>query len=267
MSKFIDSHSHLNFPAYDADRNEVIKRMASDNVASIIVGTTRQTSRDAVDLAQHHNNLWAAVGIHPAHAQEHRFFDKQELRQAPAGAEIFDEPVFRELLSKPRVVAVGECGLDYFHQPYSPERQQKLFLDQANLAKELSKPVIVHCRDAHQDMLKLIGEISGLKGVIHFFSGTMEQAREYINLGFYLSFGGAITFGTNYDELVLNLPLERIMIETDCPYVAPAPFRGQRNEPSYVIEVAKKISELKKISLDEVTATTTKNARELFNLW
>lgn len=265
MVRFIDSHSHLNFPAYDADREEVISRMGKQEVGAINVGTTLETSRAAVELARNYENIWAAVGIHPGHASEKRFYDKNELRQAPEGAEVFDEAILRELLSQPKVVAVGECGLDYFHKPYD-EQAQKQFLGQhLVLTSELKKPLIIHCRDAYDDLLAILEEYRGkVRGTIHFYTGDLEHAKKFIELGFFISFSGVITFAKEYEELVRELPLDKILIETDCPYASPAPYRGQRNEPAYVIEVARKIAEVKGFSIDVVAEQTTRNTRQLF---
>lgn len=274
MFKFIDSHSHLSFPAYDEDRDEVVTRMISADVGSVDIGTTLQTSRAAVELAQKHGHIWAAVGIHPGHAplsdgagELQRYWDKNELREAPEGPEIFNVEIFRKLLNQSRTVAVGECGLDYFHKPYNEQAQKKLFKQHIELALENNKPLIVHCRDAHDDALAILEEYQGkLKGTVHFFTGNIEQAKKYINLGFYIGFDGPITFVNDYDNLIEEIPIDKILIETDCPYATPAPYRGKRNEPSYVIEIAKKIAKLKDISVEEIAQQTTKNTQELFNL-
>ncbi len=264
--RYIDSHSHLNFPAYDKDRNEVIKRMEEQEVASIDVGTTLETSRAAIDLAEKNNNIWAAIGIHPSHANENQFFDKDELREKLDGPILFDKQGFSELIKSSKVVAIGECGLDYFHKPYDAERQKELFRAQLDFAVENKKPVILHCRDAHSNALEILKDYNDLTGTTHFFTGTIEEAQKYIDLGFYIGLDGPITFADSYDKLIEELLLDKILIETDCPYASPAPYRGQRNEPIYVIEIAKKIAKLKGISLEQVAAQTTKSAKELFNI-
>lgn len=264
--KFIDSHSHLNFPAYDEDRDGVIERMRGRGVGSIDVGTTLATSRAAAALAQKHDFIWAAVGIHPGHASAERFYDKNELKEKPVGPEKFDGAAFRELLEDPRVVAIGECGLDYHYPNHDKEAQKALFVQHLVLSRETDKPLIIHCRDAYDDLHKILEEHKGLRGTIHFYTGPLETARKFIDLGFFISFSGVITFADEYEPLVRELPLDKILIETDCPYASPVPYRGKRNEPAYVVEVAKKIAELKNISLDEVAEQTTRNTRELFNL-
>lgn len=250
MIKIFDSHSHLSFPAYDKDRDEVIARMKEQGVGAVDVGTTLKTSKGAVALAESYDFIWASVGIHPT--------------EAPTE---FDTNTLRELLVNPKVVAIGECGLDYFHKPYDEQAQKELFIKHLNLAIDVAKPVIIHCRDAHEDLLEMLDEYRDkVKGIIHFFTGTIGQARHYIDLGFYIAFDGPITFVSDYDNLVKEVPMERILIETDCPYATPAPYRGKRNEPVYVVEIAKKVAEIKGLSLDEVLEVTTKNTKELFNI-
>lgn len=275
--EFIDTHSHLNFPAYDADRKEVIERMKNQKVTSIDVGTTLETSKAAAKLAQKHDLIWAAIGIHPSHATGKRFFDKNELRQPPKGPEIFNEAIFQELLKTPKIVAIGECGLDYFRIKNNSlkikESQRKLFEKHINLAKKTKLPIIIHCRpsfgsyDAYDDLLAILKEHQGkLSGTIHFYTGNIKYAQKFIALGFHISLSGVITFVKEYDFLGRELPLDKILIETDCPYAAPAPYRGKRNEPIYVIAVAKKIAQLKNIPLEEVAYQTAQNAKKLFNI-
>lgn len=249
MIKSIDSHSHLSFSAYNKDRDEVIKRMKDQKVGSIDVGTTLETSRAAVELAEEHDFIWASIGIHPT--------------ETPAE---FPAEEFRELSKSSRVVAIGECGLDYYHEPYDAEAQKSLFGKHIEFAKEVGLPLVLHCRNAHDDVLEILKDHRGLTGTVHFFTGTTEQARLYIELGFYIGFDGPITFTDEYDKLVEEIPLERILIETDCPYASPAPYRGKRNEPAYVAEVARKIAKLKGLSLDKIAEQTTKNTRELFKI-
>ena len=266
----IDSHSHLAFPVYDDDRKDVIARMKEQGVGSIDIGTTLETSRTAVELARRYDNIWAAVGVHPSHASQNRFHDKNELKDAPKGAELFNKEEFKKLLDNPRVVAVGECGLDYFHKPYDKEAQEKVFRQQIEFSIEARKPLVLHCREAHQDAINILNEYKDKllerAGTVHFFTGTAQEAQKYIDMGFYVGLDGPITFVSDYDNLIKELPLGKILIETDCPYATPAPHRGKRNEPVYVVEVAKKVAEVKNIDLDEVLSQTTRNAIDLFLL-
>jgi TatD DNase family protein len=272
MSNLIDSHSHIQFPAYDEDREAVIVRSRESGTRMIAVGTQASTSEDAVRIAEQYPDdvVGASVGFHPNHASQNTHHDSDELREA--APEIFDIGRMRELARHSRVIAIGECGLDYYRIKNSELRikQEEIFRRQIELALELQKPLIVHCRDAFTDLISILQttnyKLQTRAGVIHFFSGTTDNARALLDLGFYLGFGGVITFAAEYDEVVKYAPIDRILLETDAPYVAPAPFRGKRNEPAYVAETAKKLAELKKVSLEEVAQQTTQNAISLFGL-
>ena len=186
--------------------------------------------------------------------------------------EEFDYEFYKKLAGHPKAVAIGECGLDYYRLTSdTKEAQEKAFLQHIELAEEVKKPLMIHCRNAFADLIRILKTQSrklkaDYPGVIHFFSGTTDDAKELLSLGFLFSFGGVITFTRDYDEVVRFIPLERIVLETDAPYVAPLPYRGKRNEPAYVIEVAKKIAELKDLSFEEITGETTKNARNIFGI-
>jgi len=265
----IDSHSHLQFSGFDNDRQEVIARMREKNIKTIIIGDNYQESLSAINLAEQ-ENFFASIGLHPIHAQ-----GGNDSSQDLSLAEDFNVENFSELLKSPRVIAIGECGLDYFHGGENNKAEQKeIFQKQIKLAQDFKKPLILHIRaknnfDAHQDVLGLLKDnnYQGEKaGVVHFFSGDWEVAKKFLDLGFYLSFTGVITFAHQYDEVIKNTPLEKILVETDCPYVAPEPFRSQRNEPVFVEYVAKKIAELKNMPIEKVAEITTKNCRDLFGL-
>lgn len=259
MFKLFDTHSHLNFPDFDNDRDEVIKRTLDERAGMIIVGTFASDSEKAVKIAsQYGAGIYSSIGLHPTGIRR----------------DDFDANYYRELAKNPKVAAIGECGLDYFHKNFK-EKQKNIFKKQIELALELNKPLIIHCRQAHDDVLDILSSYRGsmLRGDIHFFSGTWEQAQKYFDLGFLISFTGVITFppprrtGTrDYDEIIKKAPLEKIMTETDAPFVAPAPHRGKRSEPLYVREVAQKIAEIKGISYEEAAKITTENAIKLFNL-
>lgn len=271
-SILIDSHSHIQFPAYDNDREAVILRSREAEIKMIAVGTRASISDDAIRVAVQYSDdvLGASVGFHPGHASENSYHDTNESKEA--AHEVFDIERLRELAKHRKVVAIGECGLDYYRitNHESQIKQEHIFRSQTELAVELKKPLIVHCRNAFADLISVLQttnySLQTHAGVIHFFSGTMDDARKLLDLGFYLGFGGVITFAAEYDEVIRYAPLARILLETDAPYVAPVPYRGKRNEPAYVVEVAKKLAELKAASLEEVARQTTQNAASLFGL-
>lgn len=252
-----DSHTHINFKDFDDDRDAVIARCLADDVWMINVGSDVLNSQKAVDIAhQYARGVYASVGIHPNDAGD-------------AG----DFSMIERMAADEKVVAIGETGLDYFRiadqESGIKEKQQALFIKHIELAKKVRKPLIIHCRDAHKDLLSILNSLfvihdSSPKGVMHFFCGSAKEALAYCDLGFYISFSGVITFARDYDEAVRAVPLDRILVETDAPFVAPVPFRGKRNEPHYVEYAARKVAELKGISFEEVAEQTTKNARKLF---
>ena len=288
--KFIDSHCHPQMSQYDADREEVIKRAEEAGIGMICVGTDSETSKKAVELAQKHNDptslklrragIWATVGLHP----------NDNL------GEKFDEKEYEELLKQDKVVAMGEIGLDYYRttEPEDQKFQKDRFVKQLELADKMSKPLILHCRDsragpstelragstgnAYLQMADIFKKGYAKNcGVVHSYTGSLDEAKQFLNLGLYLGFNGIITFPPSrkategqvpgmYDEIVRYAPLDQILLETDAPYLTPEPYRGKRNEPLYVIEVAKKIAELKNIFLDEVAAATTENCKRLFKI-
>ncbi|MCX6715771.1 MAG: TatD family hydrolase [Candidatus Taylorbacteria bacterium] len=248
----IDIHAHLNFSAYNADREEVINRALEGGTAFINVGTDNVTSRESVELAnKYEKGVYAIVGRHPADNVD----------------EIFDPAKYRELLKHPKVVGIGECGLDYFHiLPGGAEKQKNTFIAQIELANEFSKPLMLHVRDAYDDALAILKSHANVVGDVHFFAGTIEQARAFLDIGYTLSFTGVITFAKQYEELVEFVPLDMIQAETDCPFVAPAPYRGKRNEPSYVSEVVSKISQIKKLPVDNIEKALLINAKRMFGI-
>ncbi|MBI5147654.1 MAG: TatD family hydrolase [Parcubacteria group bacterium] len=270
-----DSHSHIQFPAYDRDRDSVIKRMRDAGVKTIAVGTTALTSSAAIAAAvRYRGDVWATAGFHPAHAALRWYHDKNELKTAVR--EEFDADRLKELARASEVTAIGECGLDYYRTKEKEEknRQRDVFIAQVELASELKKPLMIHCRpspktaDAYGDLHGILkSEAAKLKGAnLHFFAGSAETAGKFLELGFYFSFGGVVTFSRDYDEVVRHLPLENILLETDAPYVAPEPFRGKRNEPAYIGAVAERIAALKGVSAEKIAAATTENAKRFFSL-
>lgn len=273
----IDSHCHVQFPAYDQDRAAVIARAAAAGIGMVNVGTQYSTSADAIALAeQHPEGRWAAAGFHPNHVSRDTYHDPWELRGEPS--ETFGREKFRELAQHPKVVAVGECGLDYYRGARGEVQgasvwsaQREVFIQQIELAREVSKPLVIHCRAAFADLIDILTPYTlhltpHGNGVVHFFSGSWDDAKKLFDLGFSLGFGGVITFARDYDEVVKKAPLDRILVETDAPYVSPAPHRGKRSEPAYIIEVAKKMAELRGIAPEEIAVQTTANAKALFGI-
>lgn len=256
----IDTHAHLDYTDYDPDRAEVIARATDAGVTEIIsIGTRIDSSTRAVELAENFPNIWATVGIHPS-----------EVDEAP------DDTVerLRALAQSSRVVAVGEIGLDYHRLPENPAeaeankaRQADLFRRQLELTAELSLNAVIHQRDSWDDTLKILADFTGkVRGVFHCFGGTTEQAREVIALGHLVSFTGIVTFknARQVQATAQNIAFDQFMVETDCPYLAPAPDRGKRCEPAHTRRVAEQVAQLRGIPLEEIAARTTQTAREFF---
>lgn len=287
-SKYIDIHSHVNFAAYEKDRDEVMRRAQEAETIVINVGTQIDTARRAVDMAEKYPNTYAIVGLHPIHTGK-SFHDEKELGPSFAKAtggqgkkggfssrgEEFDKDAYRDLLKNPKVVGIGECGLDYYRcDPESIAKQKQAFIAQIELANELNKPLMLHIRNnpenkelnAYQDALEILRKYARVQGNVHFFAGNLKDAQDFIDFGFTLSFTGVITFTNDYDDVIKQTPLEMIMTETDAPYVTPVPHRGKRNEPAYVREVAKRIAEIKGLSESEVASQVAKNAKRVFGL-
>lgn len=253
---FFDSHAHLDDERFSSDRDSLIAAMQAQGIDFFInVGESTKTSAASIELAKRYDFVYAAAGIHPHHADS---------------VTEDDFAVIKEYATKKEVIAVGEIGLDYFYDNSSRENQRIVFSKQLEIAKNVNLPVIIHNRDSEDDCLAILQEISphNVKGVIHCFSGSLDFAISCMNLGFYISFAGQITFpkAGELREVVKDIPLDRMLIETDSPYLAPQPKRGKRNQPSYVRYTAEKIAELKGVSLEEVAAATTKNTIELFAL-
>ncbi|CAN5142330.1 TatD family hydrolase [soil metagenome] len=257
--KYIDIHSHLNLSEFEADLEDTIVRLQSTDTGTIVVGTDFETSKKAVEIAEDHADIFACIGVHPVDDKE----------------KIFDKEKFAELVTSKKVVAIGECGLDYFHADKNDAeerlRQQKLFLDQIEFAVEYNLPIMIHSRDAYIELLDMLEPLvlkykGALRGNVHFFAGDLTVAKRFIQLGFTLSFTGVITFARSYDEVIKNIPLISIMSETDSPFVSPVPYRGKRNEPSYVQQVVKKIAELRGEELEIVQKAMLENASRLFKI-
>lgn len=273
----IDSHCHPQFLQYDKDREEMIKRAKDAGVSMICVGTDLETSKQGIELAQKYDGMWASVGLHPNDIG----LVHQVESSSGSSSKLYELYELEKLLTQPRVVAIGEVGLDYYRtaEPHKQRKQKEIFEQFLDLAIKNDKPLILHFRDSprgssgrvHKDAIEILDSrfkilASGARGVSHSFTGNLDEAKKYLNRGMYLGFNGIITFARQYDEVVRYTPLEQILLETDAPFLAPEPYRGQRNESAYVIEVAKKIAELKNESLEKIIEQTTKNCRKLFNL-
>jgi TatD DNase family protein len=276
----VDTHSHLNFKAYNSDREEVIKRNKESGLLCIDVGTKYETSRNAIELAEKYEGIYAAIGMHPIHIKTDLMklrMDDDEGAFAPLGEEFNYENYKRLALSgSRRVVAIGEVGLDYYYRPKGTAKlekfkalQKEVFVKQLDLAKELNLPVIVHCRMAFEDLYEILTlrQAQGKKtrGVIHCFTGSWEEAQKYIGLGFCIGINGIID-KLDLKEVIEKTPLDKILVETDCPYLTPKEEGNKRNEPVFVKHVIQKIADIKGLSFDQVASATTQNAKTLFGI-
>lgn len=250
----IDSHAHLNDPHFDNILSEVVERAQQAGVKKIInVGFDIRSSYRAVELANQYSSMYAVIGVHPHDAKNVSNNSISELRQ---------------LAKDQKVVAIGETGLDYYYDHSPRNQQQTAFHQHLELAAELSLPVVVHSRDAAKDTHDIISEHPENKCLLHCYSGSLETARMYLDMGHYISFAGAITFknAVKLRRVAANIPVERLLIETDCPYLAPEPHRGKPNEPAWVAYVAEKLAELHAIATDELKAITEQNTNTFFRL-
>jgi TatD DNase family protein len=256
MIMLIDSHSHLEMPAFKGDLEQVIQRAKASGVEYIFtVGTEKKDWMRALEIAHSNPSVYAILGVHPHNAKE-------------IDEEIY--PTLRKLCRDEKVRAYGEIGLDFYRNLSPRDVQVKRFQEQIVLAKELRLPIVVHDREAHEETLEVLKSEKAEEcgGIIHCFSGDYEMARECIEMGFYISIPGTITFknAAGFQEIIKRLPLESLLIETDAPFLAPVPFRGKRNEPSYVRYTAEKVAEIKKVSFEKVAEATTENALRVYRL-
>lgn len=275
--KLIDSHTHVQFAAFQKDSGDVIKRALEAGVWLVNIGSQKDTSKKAIEMAEKYiEGVYATVGLHPSHTSE-SLHDSEELGGGEtfvSRSEIFDYGYYRDLAKSPKVVAIGECGLDYYRMKESEsdakEKQKIAFVQHIELANEIKKPLMIHCREAFPDLIEILKnnkpKLLPVPGIIHFFSGTKFEATVLLDMGFYFTFGGVITFSHNYDEIIRTIPISRILLETDAPYVSPEPYRGKRNEPLYVQDVAKKMAEIRGVDLEEIAHHTTENARQIFGI-
>ncbi len=269
--KYIDIHCHINFDDFNLDRQEVIDRCKEKGVGIIIVGTNLQSSKRAVEIAEQNEGIWAIIGLHPV-----------EIPCEVIDGE-FAYHEYKKLAEHNKVVGIGECGFDYFKNKYNEEKgidkdlQKKVFEKQIQLANEVNKPLMLHLRssldkkeNAYNDALEILKKHAKVHGDAHFFAGSLDEAKAFIDLGFRISFTGVITFVRDYDEIVKSAPLNMIMSETDAPYVTPLPYRKRghmmRNEPSHVIEIAHAIADIRGEDREMVLNQIVNNAKELFKL-
>ena len=250
-----DTHAHLDDRAFDEDRAQLLDRLPEEGIALVMnPGCSLASSQEAVRLANQYDYLFAAVGSHPDAADE---VNEETLRQ------------YRRLCTdNPKVKALGEIGLDYHYEDIPRDIQKLAFRAQMDLARELDLPVIVHEREAHEDGMKIAAEFPTVTGVFHCYSGSLEMARWLIERGWYIGFGGVLTFKNARKalEVASNIPLERIVLETDCPYMAPEPYRGKRNDPGKLYRVAEKLAELRGLTVEEVQAVTLENGKRLYRI-
>ena len=252
----IDSHAHLDDRRFDKDRDKLIKSFKKSGIDLIInPGADISSSIKAVSLSEEYENIYAAVGVHPHSAKE---MDESSIN------------ILKSFTDRDKVIAIGEIGLDFYYDNSPRDIQRQRFREQLNLAKEVDLPVIIHTRDAAQETFEILKEAQDgkLEGVLHCYSGSVEMALEYIKLGFYISLAGPVTFKNARvsKEVAKAVPLEKLLIETDAPYLTPEPHRGKRNEPLFVRYVAGTIAELRGISFDEVAKQTSENAKKLFRI-
>lgn len=268
----IDTHTHIQFSVYDTDREEVIERSLNKGIWMINSGSNSKNSVFAVELAERYDGgVYATVGLHPSHAGE-----AGEPVTENSGYEKFDYEGMRRLASRDKVLGIGECGFDFFHGDRSREdAQREVFIRQISLANEVKKPLVIHCREAYEEVYETLlanrDKLLAEAGVMHFYSGTKEAAKKFLDLGFSFTFGGAITLpkksgGTDFSELLRYLPKDKVMFETDAPYVAPMKHRGRRNEPEYTEEVAIAAAEILGISFEEAASMATENTMRVFGI-
>ena len=249
-----DTHAHLNDPAFDPDREDLMAGLAEKGISFVMnAGCSLESSREIVAMAERWPWLYGSVGSHPDSANE----VNEEVIEA-----------YRKLCRHEKVKAIGEIGLDYYYEDIPREIQKQAFRMQMALAKEVDLPVIVHEREAHDDGMRIVKEFPGVTGVFHCYSGSAEMARQLVNMGWYIGFTGVLTFknARKAVETAASIPLDRIVLETDCPFMAPEPYRGKRNDPGYLIKMAEKLAQIRGISVEEAIFATTENAKRLYRI-
>ena len=249
-----DTHAHLNDPVFDEDRDALISGLPAQGVGLVMnPGCSLENSRQAIAIAEKYPFVYAAVGTHPDTADE-------------VNEAVIEE--YRRLCSHEKVKAIGEIGVDYYYETIPREVQLKAFRMQMELARETGLPVIIHERDAHDDGMRIVKEFPDVTGVFHCYSGSAEMAKQLVKMGWYIGFTGVLTFknARKAVETAQAIPLERIVLETDCPFMAPEPFRGKRNHPGYLYRMAERLAELRGLSVEEVHAITTENGKRLYRI-
>jgi TatD DNase family protein len=276
--KYFDAHTHLNFAAYKGEEDAAVERALDAEVGVNIVGTQYDTSVSAVALAEKHDGAYATIGLHPIHTSKSHH-DEKELGEGgkafTSRGEMFDMQKYLTLGKNPKVIAVGECGLDYFRLDSDTKQiQTEAFIEQIELANALGKPLMLHIRDAkhaggvnaYLDALEILKAHAKVKGDTHFFAGNWDIAKKFIDFGFTLSFTGVLTFTHDYDEVIKNTPLDMLLSETDAPYITPAPHRGKRNESAYIPEIVKAVTRIRGEEFDKVSSQLLANAKRVFGL-
>ena len=252
--RLIDSHCHLTDEAFDDDRLFILNDLSNFGIKAIInPATNLADSKMAIELSEKYDNFYAMAGIHPEEVDKITEKDLEELAN---------------LAQNEKVVAIGEIGLDYYWKDNNKARQKEIFIHQLELARKLAKPAVIHVRDSKDDVIEILKDYQDLKIQIHCFSDDLETLEKYIEMGFYISIGGVVTFnnGTNEQNAARNVPIERLMLETDSPYLTPEPYRSLRNDPRRVVEVARTVAELRDMKIDKLTKRTYNNTKEFFNL-
>lgn len=281
--KYFDTHAHLNLSAFNDDVDEVAKRCAGEEVGVINIGTKLSTSKRAIELAEQYEHLYALVGLHPIQTVPGRH-DEDEIGEGgqafTSRGEVFDFATFHTLATtSSKVVGIGECGFDYWHcPPETYEIQETAFLEQIKLANELKLPLMIHTRgpkpgddsptgrSVYEDVYQILKNHAKVPFNVHFYAGTIDEAKQFFAIGGNISFTGVVTFAKQYEEIIKYAPLEKIFAETDCPYVAPVPYRGQRCEPWMVKEVYNKIAELKQTPIETVQQQFRNNIKTLYKI-
>ena len=274
--KYFDAHTHVQFAAYDTDRAEAIERAQEASVGMNVVGTQIDTSRAAVAVAEQYEGVWATIGLHPVHTSK-SYHDTKELgeggQEFTSRGEVFEFAAYEALGRNPKVIAIGECGLDYYRVDESTKAiQVDTFIQQIELANKLGKPLMLHIRNgageanAYLDALELIKMHAKVRGDVHFFAGDWEIAKKFLDIGFTLSFTGVLTFTNDYDEVVRNTPLDMILSETDAPYITPVPFRGKRNESAHIPYIVEAIARIRGEEVEVVRVQLLQNVRRAFSL-
>ena len=276
MPKLIDVHTHAHFAAYENPK-EIMDKALKNDIWLVNVGTQKDTSESAVRFAEEYKEgVYAAIGLHPIHTDK-SYHDEKELGGGDAAkaftsrGEEFDFDFYKKLGESPKVVAIGECGLDYYRlSEESKTKQFKAFESQIQLSYELGKPLMIHCRNAFADLISVLktnrSKLLKLPGIVHFFAGSKEDAMYLMDMGFSFSFGGVTTFVREYDDVIKYIGISRIVLETDAPYVSPLPHRGKRNEPSHISHTAEQMAIILDSDLETISRKTTENARKILKI-